>query len=196
MKKRKPKDKYHHGDLRAALIECGIELIQRKGIEALTLREIGKRLGVSRSAAYRHFKDKDALLAAISQAGFIEFGSIVETAKREAGDGFARQMDAIAVAYAQFADEHRARFEVMFAAVLEPDGGAKVGAGRGLQILEEAIREAQKKGEVREGDAGLLARVVWALIHGASMLRLGGASAEPPFIRFSTEILRSGLNEH
>jgi len=193
MQRKKPRGKYHHGDLRAALIEGGLELIERKGIHALTLREIGKRLGVSRSAAYRHFKDKADLLFAISEAGFIEFGNVVEAARKEAGEGFAEQMDAMALAYAQFADEHRAQFEVMFAAVLQPGGAAEAGGGRNLRILEETIREAQRKGEVRQDDPALLARVVWALVHGASMLRRDGDRAEPRVIRFSTEVLRSGL---
>ena len=189
MGNRKPKTRYHHGDLRAALIECGLELIERKGIDALTLREIGEQLGVSRSAAYRHFTDKAALLSAISQAGFIEFGKAVDAARKNAGEGFAAQMDAIALAYARFADEHRAQFEVMF----QPGGDAEAGGGRNLRILEEAIRKAQQTGEVRQGDPALLARVVWALVHGASMLRRDGESVEPPLIRFSTEVLRSGL---
>jgi len=193
MQRKKPRGKYHHGDLRAALIEGGLELIERKGIHALTLREIGKRLGVSRSAAYRHFKDKADLLFAISEAGFIEFGNLVEAARKDAGDGLAEQMDAMALAYAQFADEHRAQFEVMFAAVLQPGGAAEAGGGRNLRILEETIREAQRKGEVRQDDPALLARVVWALVHGASMLRRDGDRAEPRVIRFSTEVLRSGL---
>ncbi len=194
VKGKKPKTRYHHGNLRAALIECGLELIQRKGIHALTLREIGKQLGVSRSAAYRHFKDKATLLSAISEAGFLEFGNLMEAARTEAGDDFAAQMDAMALAYARFADEHRAQFEVMFAGVLEPGGAAEAGGGRNLRILEETIREAQRKGEVRQGEPALLARVVWALVHGASMLRMEGDGAEPPFIRFSTEALRSGLS--
>jgi AcrR family transcriptional regulator len=190
---RKPKTPYHHGNLRAALIECGLEVIQQKGIHALTLREIGKRLRVSRSAAYRHFKDKAALLSAIRQAGFDEFGNAVEAAKKDAGEGFAAQMDAMALAYARYADEHRAQFEVMFTAVLEAGGAAMAGGGRNLRILEEAIGQGQLHGELRQGDPALLARVVWALIHGASMLRTDGDRVEPNFIRFSTEILWSGL---
>ena len=193
VRRRKPKTRYHHGNLRAALIQCGLELIERKGIHALTLREIGKQLGVSRSAAYRHFKDKAALLSAISKAGFVEFGNVVEACRKDAGEGFAAQMDAMALAYARFADEHRAQFEVMFAALLE-SGAAEIGGGRNLRILEETIRKAQQMGEVRQGDPALLARVVWALVHGASMLRMDGDSAELPFIRFSTEALRSGLS--
>ena len=193
VRRRKPKTRYHHGNLRAALIQCGLELIERKGIHALTLREIGKQLGVSRSAAYRHFKDKAALLSAISEAGFLEFGNVVEAGRKDAGKGFATQMDAMALAYARFADEHRAQFELMFAALLET-GAAEIGGGRNLRILEEIIREAQQAGEVRQGDPVLLARVVWALVHGASMLRMSEDSEEPAFIRFSTEALRSGLS--
>jgi AcrR family transcriptional regulator len=195
VRSKKPKNQYHHGNLRAALIEGGLKLIERKGVDALTLREIGKQLGVSRTAAYKHFKDKDALLFAISEAGFIEFGNVVEAARKEAGDGFAAQMDALALAYVRFANEHRAEFEVMFAAaVLEPGGAEKAGGGRNLRILEEIIREAQKTGEVCQGDPVLLARVIWAMVHGASMLRIDEGNAERPFIRFSTEALRSGLS--
>jgi AcrR family transcriptional regulator len=193
VRKRKPKTKYHHGNLRVALIQCGLELIERKGIHALTLREIGKQLGVSRSAPYRHFKDKAALLSAISEAGFVEFGNVVEACRKDAGEGFAAQMDAMALAYARFANEHRAQFEVMFAALLEP-AAAEIGGGRNLRILEEIIHDAQQTGEVRQGDQALLARVVWALVHGASMLRIDGDREELPFVRFSTEALRSGLN--
>ena len=189
----KPKPPYHHGNLRAALIQNGLELIEEKGIHALTLREIGSRLGVSRAAPYRHFKDKADLLAAISQAEFVEFGKVLEAAKQNAGSGFAAQMDAMAVACVRFANEHRAQFEVMYAALLE-GGGSAEGSGRGFALVEETIREAQQRGEVRPGDPALLARVVWALVHGASVLHMDGDDLDPHFIRFSGEVLRSGLS--
>jgi hypothetical protein len=81
----------------------------------------------------------------------------------------------------------------MFAALLE-GGGSAEGSGRGFAIVEETIREAQQQGEVRPGEPAPLTRVVWALLHGASMLRMDGDGAE---IRFSAEVLRSGLsNRH
>ena len=76
--------------------------------------QVGNRLGVSRSAAYRYFTDKAALLSAISQAGFIEFGNVLKAAKDGAPTDFASRMDAMGVAYVRFAREHRAHFEVMF----------------------------------------------------------------------------------
>jgi AcrR family transcriptional regulator len=185
---------YHHGNLRAALIQGGLELIEEKGIRALTLREIGTRLGVSRTAPYRHFKDKTDLLSAISQAAFVDFGNVIEAAKKSAVGGFAAQMDAMAMAYVRFANEHRAQYEVMYAALIE-GGGSAEGSGRGFVIVEETIREAQLRGEVRPDDPALLTRVFWALVHGASMLRMDRDVPEPEFIRFSGEMLRSGLSE-
>jgi AcrR family transcriptional regulator len=118
MQLKRRKTDYHHGNLQAALIQCGIELIEAKGIPALTLREIGKRLRVSRTAAYAHFKDKAALLGAIREAGFIEFVKAMEAAQKGAA-GFAAQIDAVSVAYFNFAREHPAQFEVMFNTLLE-----------------------------------------------------------------------------
>src|SRR5687768_4023278 len=80
---------YHHGNLRAALIEAGLKLIEKKGVRALTLREIGAQVGVSRMAAYRHFTDKADLFAAISEAGFAQFADALDAARGNAGESFA-----------------------------------------------------------------------------------------------------------
>jgi AcrR family transcriptional regulator len=178
---------YHHGNLRDALIQCGLELIEEQGIHVLTLREIGKRLGVSRSAAYAHFRDKEALIACIRQAAFLQFGDTLEAAANSA-TGFATKMDAMSVAYFGFAREHRAQFEVMSKALIEA-GAAQT--GRVFTLLRGIIQEAQEEGEVRPGDPSQLARVVWCLAHGVSTLQRDGT--ESNFIRFSAEILRYGL---
>jgi AcrR family transcriptional regulator len=191
-KKRKPA--YHHGNLRAAIIECSLDLIQEKGIRALTLREIGNRLGVSRSAAYRHFADKAALLAAISEAGFVEFGDALEAAKLGAAAAdFASRIEAMGIAYVRFANQHRAHFEVMFGEPRQPGSPPSEAGARAFGILEQTIREGQQRGEVRAGDSLLLARTVWALVHGTSTLRLD--AERPGFVQFSSEVLRTGLQE-
>jgi len=102
-------------------------------------------------------------------------------------------MDAFSIAYFCFAKEYPAHFEVMFNSLLEAGGGAAAESGPVFAMLKETIRAAQQQGEIRPGDAALLARVVWALVHGVSMLQRD--SAEPLFIRFSREVLRSGLND-
>jgi AcrR family transcriptional regulator len=190
--RKKRKAAYHHGNLRAALIECGLDLIQEKGIRALTLREIGSRLGVSRSAAYRHFADKAALLGAISEAGFVEFGDALEAAKHGAGEDFGSRLEAMGIAYVLFAAQRRAHFEVMFSEPAQPDCPPSEAGLRAFGILEQTIREGQESGEVRAGDSKLLARVVWSLVHGVAMLRLD-AGAEPNFMRFGAGILARGL---
>jgi AcrR family transcriptional regulator len=188
--KPRPRTPYHHGNLRAALIQGGLELIEEGGIHALTLRDIGSRLGVSRAAPYRHFKDKADLLSAISQAGFIVFGNVIAKAKRSAADDFGAQLEAMMIAYVRFANEHRAQFEAMYAALME-GGGSTEGSGLVFTIVEETIREGQQRGEVRQGDPALLTRVVWDMVHGASMLRRDEDDAE---IRFMAEVLKSGLS--
>ena len=182
---------YHHGNLRAALIDAGLELIEAKGIEALTLREIGARLGVSRSAAYRHFADKAHLLGEICEAGFTQFADALEQARDSAGDQFAERMSAMGVAYVRFAAEHRAHFQVMFAP-LDPPRASPAGT-RAFAVLEDTIRDGQKTGEVRRGDSAVLARMVWSTVHGISLLRLERDLISTDFTRACIDILRAGL---
>jgi AcrR family transcriptional regulator len=196
-RKEKNERPYHHGNLPAALIDAGLKLIEKKGVRALTLREIGARVGVSRMAAYRHFSDKADLLAAIREAGFTQFADALEQARSKAGKTFSTRLRAMALAYVRFAAEHPAHFEVMFSwSPHEPARPSPAGA-RAFGILEQTIREGQGSGDVRPGDSVALARLVWAQVHGVSMLRLApdltprGAGAR--FVEFSSEILEAGL---
>jgi len=66
----KKRGRYHHGDLRRALLDAALELLAREGASALTLREVARRAGVTHAAPYRHFTDKQALLAAVAEEGF------------------------------------------------------------------------------------------------------------------------------
>jgi AcrR family transcriptional regulator len=181
----KSKKVYHHGNLREALIATGLQLIAAKGVRALTLREIGSLAGVSRTAAYRHFEDKSDLLAAISEAGFAQFADALDCATRSTTDAFGR-LNAMALAYVQFATDHPAYIEVMFGpSNIAPAGGS---GARAFEILVQTIREGQQTNELRAGDPVLLAQAVWAQVHGISMLRFG-----TDFVPFSSDVLRSGI---
>jgi AcrR family transcriptional regulator len=200
--KKRP-ETYHHGNLREAILSTSLELVDSKGVRALTLREIGARLGVSRTAPYRHFADKGVLLAALGAAGFKEFGDLLEEARARARGGIFDQLDALGAAYVRFAAEHRAHFEVMFgsggqAAELDAEG-VKV-AERAFGILEETIRDGQAAGEIVDGDPTNLARMVWSLVHGISLLGFGstleeGHGSSPEFPKFCFAHLRSGLQK-
>src|SRR5229473_3509347 len=97
-RRRKPADQYHHGDLRRSLIEEALRTIQAGGVEHLTLRTVGKRLGVSRTALYRHFSDKQALLAAVGREGFLTLAAALIEAWERNGRGRAG-LEAMGVAY-------------------------------------------------------------------------------------------------
>jgi AcrR family transcriptional regulator len=187
---------YHHGNLREALIQTGLELIAESGVKALTLREIGKRAGVSRMAAYRHFADKSALLAAISEIGFTRFAEALEMASRTPKGHFAR-LEEMGVTYVRFAMQHRAQFEVMFGEHGEPqnlsESGKKV-AERSFLILLEAIQDGQGAGEFVNADSLSVARMVWATVHGISLLQLEPEpQGEAALTRTILQLLRQGL---
>lgn len=192
--------KYHHGNLREALIEAGLALIAEKGVRALTLREIGARAGVSRMAAYRHFKNKEELLLAIGDAGFKRFGDALQKARDEAAQGYTDRVLAMGLAYLEFASKNRAHFEVMFLPVddasCRPANGTQT-AQRAFAILEETVREGQAAGDVQPGDSRAIASLIWSSIHGISLLKLAGEG--PPdafgaeFVRFLSQVLYRGL---
>jgi AcrR family transcriptional regulator len=191
---------YHHGNLREALIRSGLKLIEEQGVRALTLREIGSRVGVSRTAAYRHFADKEDLLAAIREAGFGLFADSLESAKQAAPHDFASRLTAMALAYVRFAAHHSAYYEVMFGWRTSRGDHSKPSeqGARAFGILEQTIREGQQTGEVRPGDTVMLARLVWAQVHGISTLGLypdlGPEGAGAKFVEFCSEILQGGLS--
>jgi AcrR family transcriptional regulator len=194
------KKAYHHGNLRAALIEAGLELIASKGVGALTLREIGTRLGVSRMAAYRHFADKSALVAAIREAGFLKFGDALQQACDGADPRFVPRMAAMALAYVAFARQNPAYFEVMFETNNAAEQPVMSAAGdRAFHILEQTIIDGQASGEVRPGDSELLACAAWGLVHGISALHLDQLYARErytpsDFVTTCSGLLLTGLS--
>lgn len=184
---------YHHGNLRAALIEIGLKIVEEKGVRALTLREIGSRAGVSRMAAYRHFGNKHDLICAISEAGFREFADALTAARKSAPPDFASQMSAMFVAYVKFAREHRAYYDVMFDAEEhgdETEAPHDSEGARAFAILVDTIREGQESGNVRPGDPVALARFVWSAVHGISTLRFDQGDG---FMQLSTQLIRAAL---
>src|ERR671917_1746006 len=117
---RHPRRPYHHGNLRRALLDEALATIRTEGVEGLTLREIGARLGVSRTALYRHFADKRALLAAVATEGFRMLRQQLVTAWEEGGRGPAASQ-AMGVAYVRFAIDNPSHYRVMFSRFVDPE---------------------------------------------------------------------------
>jgi AcrR family transcriptional regulator len=175
-RRRKPADQYHHGDLRRSLIEEAVRTIQAKGVEDLTLRTVGERLGVSRTALYRHFSDKQALLAAVGREGFLTLGAALTEAWERNGRGRAG-FEAMGGAYVRFAVTHPSHYRVMFGRFLEScgkDADFIAAATAAFEVLVDAIVEQQQAGLVRRDDPRLLARFIWSVVHGTAMLAIDG----------------------
>lgn len=173
---RKRADRYHHGDLRRALLEEALRTIQTHGVEALTLRAVGERLGVSRTALYRHFTDKPALLAAVGREGFRLLRLTLTNAWEQNGRG-REGFEAMGFAYVTFAVNHAAHYRVMFGGFIEAcrkDATFVEEAKSAFEVLVDSLVEQQRAGLVRADDPQVQARMIWALVHGIAMLVIDG----------------------
>jgi AcrR family transcriptional regulator len=197
---RKRPDRYHHGDLPRAMLQEAVRLIQAKGVEALTLRGVGETLGVSRTALYRHFSDKQALLTAVAREGFRTLTTELREAWLAGGRGRIG-FEAMGEAYVRFAVAHPSHYRVMFGGLLEAgDTNLELGeqATNAFQVLVDALIEQQESGLIRRDDPLLLARYIWAVVHGVAMLALDGQlkhqhSDAETLIRFANERIRTGI---
>ena len=177
---RRPRKKragqYHHGDLRRALIDQALRTIDKLGVEGLTLRSVGEALGVSRTALYRHFSNKQALVAAVAREGFRTLRLSLVDAWERNGRGRAG-FEAMGEAYLEFAVAHPSHYRVMFGRFVEScarDPELIEEATAAFQALVDALVDQQRDGGVRKDDPQMLARFVWSLTHGIAMLVIDG----------------------
>lgn len=184
-----PARPYHHGDLRTALLDRAEQTVRDKGVEALSLRELARDIGVSHAAPSRHFKDKQALLDALAQAGFERLSGALERANAVEG-GIRERMHATARAYVDFAVEDAALLELMYARKHEAGASPELvsSAFRLGDPLLELIRDAQEAGEIRQGPVEVVALALFASIHGYAALSVSGIL--PP-----DWAVRNGLDE-
>jgi AcrR family transcriptional regulator len=195
----KPDRPYHHGNLRRALLDEALATIRAEGVDGLTLREIGARLGVSRTALYRHFADKRALLAAVATEGFRTLRQRLVTAWEEGGRGRAA-FDSMGVAYVHFAVTNPSHYRVMFGGFVDPktsEPELDAEAGGAFQALVDALAALQRDALVRRDDTVQVARFAWAVVHGVAMLGIDGQLPEPggveQLLGYALERLRTGI---
>ncbi|MBN1267167.1 MAG: TetR/AcrR family transcriptional regulator [Anaerolineales bacterium] len=169
------KDAYHHGDLKNALIQAGAEILAREGTAALSLRKVAAKAGVSHSAPYAHFKDKQALIAAISADGFNRLYEQVSLTAESYAEDLPAMLLKVANAYASFALQNPACFKVMFSGVLEKEKEYPEfvdASQRNFRQLEELVAQWQAGGLLKAGDVQLQATALWSLVHGFIALLL------------------------
>lgn len=194
---RKRAGRYHHGDLSRSLLQEALRIIEKGGVASLTLRSVGDRLGVSRTALYRHFADKSALLAAVATEGFRTLRLQTLEAWETHGGG-RKGFEAMGAAYVRFAVAHPSHYRVMFGGYVRGAASdsdlAKEGAGA-FQVLVDAIVAQQKEGRIRHDNPLALAQYIWATVHGVAMLAIDGQLKQPieEVIRYANERLRTGI---
>lgn len=196
------KTPYHHGNLRQSLIAGAIDLISEAGFEQVSLRQVARRVGVSHNAPYRHFADKEALLAAVSEEGFQALRSVLEAAQAEMSPDSPHRLGVLGMAYVQFAIANPAHYRVMFGQYhcdLGQHPDLEKASQQSFEVLVDAIEQGQAAGVLRTADPINMARVAWSLVHGQSMLALDNKFQLEPgeefeaFLQFSAQILLEGL---
>ena len=175
---RPPRTAYHHGDLPRALVKAALDLISKEGADGFTLREAARVVGVTHGAAYRHFADKTALLAALAEEGFRELVAAMEAARRSTSQGAAHvraRLHAIGTAYVRFALDHPSHFRVMYGPRLDQDGrfpALEAEVARSFNVLLDELVPAAKGGLLSAGKGVDHALALWTMAHGYSLLVL------------------------
>jgi AcrR family transcriptional regulator len=159
---------YHHGNLREALLRAGERALEAGGARDLSLRELAREVGVSHAAPRRHFADKRALLDALAESGFDQFGARLAAASEAAGADFDARLRGLAHAYVAFAGEHPALMELMFAAKHDTDASPRLRAAgeRAFAPAIVAVAEGQTSGAVVGGDPERVALIASAALQG------------------------------
>jgi len=190
---------YHHGDLKNALIEAGIKILAKEGVSGLSLRKVAKEAGVSHSAPYAHFTDKQSLIAAISTEGFKQLYAELDAAILAHGGNPREQLLEGAWAYVQFAMKNTGTFKIMFSGVLEKekDYPAFVEISRKtFEKVTDVVKACQDAGALHAAPPDVMAVAVWGQIHGVISLILEGQVSHVVLDRFSIrEIVSVALKQ-
>lgn len=184
------RDRYHHGDLRNALVERAAELVRAHGPEGFSLREAAREAGVSPAAVYRHFPDKAALLVALAEDGHARLATAMERAvarlpaERDPRRHAVAVLGAVGDAYVEFAVKNPSHFRVMFGPALKghPFTPGCAPSGRdSFHILVEALDGMVAAGAIPPERRAGAELVAWSSVHGLASLLVDGAL--PPELR-------------
>ena len=165
------KPKYHHGDLRSALINATIEIITEHGIDSITMRRLSEWVGVSRTAAYRHFKNKEALLTATAITGFEKFSAALQAARLDKSRDEIERFREMGRAYLQFATQNPAYYRLMFGnSVSQQNEALSLAAKSASDALSTMVETLQQKGLIASDSTRIQAIYIWSLMHGLASL--------------------------
>ena len=160
--------------VRHAITDAARDILADDGVEALSMRSVAERVGVSATAIYHYFQNKEELVGQVVQQGFERFGEQLRQVAEEHPRGSLERVRAIGEAYLTFALENQAYFRVLFG----PQHHDRVHAledlpeGGGYQLLRQAVADAMEAGTMRRADPDLVVMYLWSMAHGLLMISM------------------------
>ncbi|MDW4497761.1 TetR/AcrR family transcriptional regulator [Sulfitobacter sp. D35] len=190
-----PKRGYHHGNLRQALVDAALELIETKGPTGFTLSEAAKQAGVTPAAVYRHFEGREDLIAEIALQGYEIFADLMDYAYQSGQPSALSAFEATGRAYLAFAREHPGHYIAMFESGISVNRTPELAAvaGRANAVLEKAARDlSQHIPEGKRPPAAMFSAHIWALSHGVvELFARNSPGRASPFP--ADELLETGI---
>jgi AcrR family transcriptional regulator len=190
------KNAYHHGDLRSSLLSAAGDMVAEDGIEELSLRKLASRVGVSRTAPYHHFKDKNELLCAIAEHGFSKHHLLARLSFDDKTKSMHEKFEAYIYDYVKFAGDNPELYELMFGRTIwkqqKSTKELRATAYPCFQHQVEMTAEWQKSGLLNKEENTLrLSQVIWGTIHGIAKLYIDGIYTHTSQVE---EICESAVN--
>jgi AcrR family transcriptional regulator len=177
-KKSQNKGAYHHGNLRRALLDSALAMVEKEGPRGVSLRAVARLAGVSPAAPYRHFAGKEGLLAAVAEEGFRSLERHMRAASEDTRGLALAEFRAIGYAYIRFAANNPSHFRVMFGPEVSDKiahPSLKIAADKASQIIADAIANCQRSGlEGADINPQRLVVAAWATFHGLATLIVDG----------------------
>ena len=168
---------YHHGDLKNALVAAALQLIAAKGARALSLREVARATGVSHASTYRHFPNKESVLATIAEQGFRELTQQMRDAALQSSSGPLQSLHRVGLAYVAFGVAHPHQLQIMFGDLISSHAAYPSlleASSAAFEVLASSVRAGQKEGFIRESDERLVSLAAWSQVHGLALLIASG----------------------
>jgi AcrR family transcriptional regulator len=187
---------YHHGNLKEALLRAALELIAQKGPAGFTFAEAARWAGVSPAAPYRHFRDRDELLASVALRGFERFEGVLSRAWNDGRPDVFAAFDRLGKAYLEFARTEAAFYSAMFEAGIPFAASPELreAGERAFAVLRAAAEKLCAPMPAQQRPPTLMVALhIWALAHGIASLFGRGDAAQRPLPMSAAELLEAGV---
>jgi AcrR family transcriptional regulator len=187
--------RYHHGDLRSALLERAELTVRESGLDSLSLRELARSIGVSHAAPRRHFRDRNALLDALAVAGFARLRNVLQESLSAATDDFRDQVSQVALGYVRFATDNPALLELMVTGKHQAYASAELGAAADecFGLMLALVGAGQAHGQLEPDDLAAVSTVLFATLQGLAALTTGGMIDKDDLDRLTAYAVRTLL---